>query len=42
MRSGVRSEVRQTVSLLLFGTVALVFPLGVALLVLRLLGPAVG
>ncbi|HXF73650.1 MAG TPA: hypothetical protein VNO79_13710 [Actinomycetota bacterium] len=42
MGSGSRGEVRQTVSLLLFATVALVFPPGVALLVLRLFGRVLG
>ncbi len=42
MRSGLRGEVRETVSLLLFATVALVLPLGVALLVLRLFGSGLG
>jgi hypothetical protein len=42
VRTGLDDEVRQTAVLLLFGTVALVLPLGVSLVVLRVLGGALG
>lgn len=39
---GPNDEVRQTATLLLFGTVALLSPLGIALIVLRVLARALG